>query len=217
MRNLTDNLVNTISKETFKKLFLLHIIGEFQRGVFGKKRLHKIVYIIERDFDLKPFEFKRYYYGQYSESLDDIQDQLLSMGYLVATPLEPTDPEHSGNRFELADRRLSAYYSLFIENIHPRIKQKIRKIIGKYGYMKESELIEIAYQFPEFIHAQEESVILPEQLPDFLELKGLDVDDIEELEISLNPRFISLLNKVDNAFEQNEFDPQKVRKVVELL
>ena len=50
MRNLTDNLLNVISKETFKKLFLLHVIGEFQNGVFGKKRLQKIIYIMERNF-----------------------------------------------------------------------------------------------------------------------------------------------------------------------
>ena len=83
--------------------------------------------------------------------------------------------------------------------------------------MSEPELIKIAYGFPEFALAEWDGVIFSEQLPDFLEVKGLREEDIEELEISLNPRFINLLNRMDNAFEQKEFDPQKVEKVVELL
>jgi len=206
-----------ISKETFKKLFLLYTVSEFQKGVSGKKRLHKIVYIIERDSDIKPFEFKKFLYGQYSESLDDIQDQLLSMGYLMATPLETKSPDYSGNLFESADKELARYYSLFIEKINLKMKQKIGAAIRKYGYLSESELVKIAYKFPEFALAKWDDVIFPEQLPDFLEVRGLNEDDIEELEISLKPRFINLLNRMDNAFEQNEFDPQRVKKVVELL
>jgi len=218
MKNKENKLENVISKETFKKLFLLYTVSKFQKGVFGKKRLHKIVYIIERDFDIKPFEFKKFWYGEYSESLDDIQDQLLSMGYLVATPLKTTAPDHSGNLFELADKKLSKYYSLFIEKINPNLKRKINSVIKKYGYLSETELIEVAYNFREFIHAQWDSIIFSECLPnEFLRVESLNEEDIEELEISLNPRFVNLLNRMDNVFEQNEFDPQKVKKVVNLI
>lgn len=207
----------TISKETFKKLFLLYTTSLFRDGVYGKKRLHKIVYIIERDFELKPFEFKKYFYGQYSDAMDDIQDQLLSMGYLTAYPLETTSPEQSGNKFELADKDLVQYYSAFMEKINSGLTKKVNETVNEYGYLKEEELVEKAYSFPEFIHAKPEEIICREELPERIQVRDLSEEDIEELEISFNPRFVNLLNRLDNALEQNEFDPQKVKKVVELI
>jgi len=217
MRNKANNLANAISRETFKKLFLLYIVGNFQSGVYGKLRLHKIVYMIERKIEIKPFEFSKYHYGQYSESLDEAQDQLLSMGYLIATPLRTEFPGRSGNLFELADKGMRTYYSLFIDKINPNLKKKIRDTIKRYGYLSEEDLLKVVYKLPEFAVAGFNSVIISEQLPDFLEIKGLSSDDIEELEISLNPRFINLLNRMDNAFEQYQFDPQKVKKVARLI
>jgi len=217
MDNMSTCEDRTISKETFKKLFLLYTIGKFQKGVFGKKRLHKIAYIIEREFELKPFEFKRYHYGQYSETMDAVQDQLLSMGYLTAYPLEITSPDRSGNKYELADKDLGQYYSTFMEKINSNLIKKIDAVIENCGYMPEEKLVELAYSFPEFIRAKSEEIIFNEALPDCFHVKDLSEEDIEELEISLNPRFVNLLNRLDNAIEQNEFDPQKVKKVVELI
>ncbi len=208
---------NTISKDSFKRLFLLYVVSRYQKGVYGKKRLHKVVYMTERDFDIKPFEFRKYHYGQYSESLDEIKDQLLSMGYLTASPLDTKTPEHVGNKFELADRDLGTYYSLLLEKIDPKLKKKIDETIEEYGYLDEPKLTKIAYELPEFIDATFESVILNEEMPDCLVVNGLDIDDIEELEIGLNPRFINLVKRMDNAFEQGDFDPDKVKKVVDLV
>jgi len=217
MENAENNSMNTISKETFKKLFLLYTVGKFNKGVFGKKRLQKIVYIIERESEIKPFEFKKYLYGQFSESMDDMQDYLLSMGYLIASPLKTTSSDHSGNLFELADKKLIQYYSSFMENINAKLIKRIDTIINNYGYLPESELTKIAYAFSEFALAGWDSILFKEELPNRIAIKNIDEDDIEELEISLNPRFINLINRMDNVFEQDEFDPQKVKKVVELI
>lgn len=208
---------NAMNKESFKKLFLLYVVSRFKKGVYGKKRLHKIVYIAERELDIRPFEFKKYHFGQYSDSMDEVLEQLLSMGYLVATPLETKSADHFGNKFELADTDLGGYYSLFIEKIHPRLAKIVDKILNDYGYLPESELLEKVYQFPEFARARGEDIIFDEQLPDCLEVKDLGDEDIEELEISLNPKFINLLKRMDKAFEQGDFDPQKVKRVVELM
>ena len=207
----------TLSKETFKKLFLLYVISQFQKGVFGKKRLHKIIYIIERESEIKPYEFKKYFYGQYSEPMDDIQDQLLSMGYIVATPLKTDLNGHSGNIYELADKNLADYYSVIMENIDSTLTNRIKAVINEYGYLKEKELVEKTYSFPEFVHTAWDNIIHPERIPDCLKVGNISDDDVEELEISLNPNFINLLNRIDNAFEQTKFNPDKVRKVVELI
>lgn len=213
----SKNSKKSISKDTFKKLFMLYTVGKFQQGVFGKKRLHKIVYIIERESEIKPFEFKKYFYGQYSDSMDVFQDQLLSMGYLVASPLDPISPGQTGNIFELADKQLHQYYSIFMENIDPKLKNQIDNVIKEFGYLSEPELVEIAYRFPEFIHTEWDRIIFSESTPSRISVAKLDDDDIEELEISLNPKFINLLNRMDNAFDQTDFDPQKVSKVVDFF
>lgn len=209
--------VPSIRKGTFKKLCLLYAVGKFQTGVYGKKRLHKVVYIAQRDSETRPFEFKKHHYGQYSDSMDDTLDQLLGMGYLVATPLDVTGPGHQGNKYELAAQDLHRYFSLFLQRVDPGLKRKIDKSIKNFGYLPEHELIEKVYQFPEFIHADPEEVILGEQLPDCLQARNMKAEDIEELEISLNPRFVNLLNRLDSAVEQSDFDPEKVKKVVELF
>jgi len=220
-RGKMEGVVNcgerAISKEAFKKLFLLYAISRFKKGVFGKKRLHKIVYIIERELEIKPFEFKKYFYGQYSEGMDEIQDQLLSMGYLLAAPLNTTSSEYSGNLFTLADKDLAYYYSILMEKIHPSLTRKIDTVINDYGYLSEKDLVEKAYSFPEFIHAKPDDTIFSEELPDTLDANGLSDDDIEELEIGLNPRFVNLINRIDNVIEQDEFDLRKVKKVVSLV
>jgi len=104
-----------------------------------------------------------------------------------------------------------------MEKINSNLIKKIDAVIENCGYMPEEKLVELAYSFPEFIRAKSEEIIFNEALPDCFHVKDLSEEDIEELEISLNPRFVNLLNRLDNAIEQNEFDPQKVKKVVELI
>jgi len=216
MSNITCP-TDALRKETFKKLFLLYVIGQFKKGVFGKKRLHKVVYIGERESDTKPFEFKKYHYGQYSDSMDEILDQLLAMGYVNATPLKTISLEHSGNKFELTDKDLARYYSVLLEKIDSDLKRKVDLAIKDYGYLPEPELVEKAYEFKEFIHARWEDIILDEQLPECLPAKDLADEDLEELEISLDPRFVNLMNQIDSAVEQGDFDPDKVKRVVKLV
>lgn len=207
----------TISKEVFKKLFILYAVGRFQKGVYGKKRLHKIIYIFERESDIKPFAFKKHHYGQYSEPLDDVKDQLLSMGYMQASPLKTISDDHSGNIFEISDKDLQNYYSLIMEKIKPSLTRRLDDVIAEYGYLPEDKLIELVYSFPEFIHAGFDSIIFPEQIPERVEVADLSEEDIEELEISLNPRLINLFQRIDNSFEESEFDTQRVKKIVELV
>lgn len=206
-----------LSKDTFKRLFLLYVIDQFKNGVYGKKRLHKIVYTIERDENLKPFEFKKYHHGQYSENLDEIQDQLLATGHISAAPLKTKQVDREGNKFELVDKNLPTYLATFMEKIAPKIKRKVDRIIKEYGYLPEKELVELAYKFPEFAHVAFGDTIFEENLPDYLPVKNLSEDDLEELEIGLNPVFVIALRRLDEASRRSDFDPKKVKKVVRLI
>ncbi len=206
-----------LPKDTFKRLFLLYVIDRFKKGVYGKKRLHKIVYAIIRDENLKPFEFKKHYHGQYSENLDEIQDQLLATGHISATPLKTKQVDREGNKFELVDKNLSVYLATFMEKIEPKIRRKVDRIIDKHGYLPEKKLVELAYSFPEFAHVALGDTIFEEKLPDYLPIKDLSEDDLEELEIGLNPLFVIALRRLDEASRRGDFDPKKVKKVVRLI
>lgn len=62
----------TISADTFKRIYLLSMVASFSRGVYGAKRLQKVTYLAERKRpDVRPFEFKKYHYGQFSETLEE--------------------------------------------------------------------------------------------------------------------------------------------------
>ena len=50
--------MGTISKDTFKRLYLLYTIGRFKEGVYGLLRLNKVVYFGLKDAGLKAFGFK---------------------------------------------------------------------------------------------------------------------------------------------------------------
>ena len=81
--------MGTLSRETYRKLVVLGTIASFSDGIYGAKRLQKIVYLGTRAADTKPFPYIRYHYGQYSEELEDTKDQVLSMGLICAAPMPP--------------------------------------------------------------------------------------------------------------------------------
>ena len=80
--------MGTISSSTFRRLYVLYLLGHFKQGSFGAKRLQKVAYIAEREAKVRPFEYRRSLYGQYSESLDEVKEQLISMDYVDAVPLD---------------------------------------------------------------------------------------------------------------------------------
>lgn len=185
-----------ISRDTFRRLVVLGTIAQFNDGVYGAKRLQKVVYLATRTAELKPFPYMRYHYGQYSEELDDIKDQLLTMGILCAEPI-PTKrglrigdrffPTASGNKYKLtgnADR-----FSNLLARIAPDLSVRISATVKDYGYLPEQKLIELVYTLPEFLGKEMEAPILASDLSEEV---GVDMDDeeCEELQLSLSPEFV---------------------------
>lgn len=182
--------MGTISKDTFKRLFLLYTIGRFKDGVYGLLRLNKVVYFALKDARLKPFRFKRDLYGQHSEDLDTINEQLLSMNYTKATPFESSQ----GNKYSLTDKKNIRFHSLAMSRIDTKLKEKIDKAVKTYGYLTEDELLDKAYSDPEFREAIKKDihVLFGENLPREIPV-DLSDDDCEDLELSLDPNFINAM------------------------
>lgn len=185
--------MGTISKDTFKRLFLLYTIGCFKDGVYGLLRLNKVVYFALKDSRLKPFEFKRDLFGQHSRDVDTINEQLLSMNYTKATPLD----RGKGNRYSLTDKKNIKFHGIAMAHIDAKLKEKIDKAVITYGYLSEKELLERAHSDPEFLEAEEKDldILFDEKLPKRIPT-NLSDDDCEDLELSLDPNFINVMRRL---------------------
>lgn len=198
-----------LSAATYRRLYLFCLIGTFADGVYGAKRLHKVAYFIDREMNLKPFEFKHYDLGQYSEMLEDIKEQLISMGYIFTVPLE----SGKGNKYVIIDKGLVDRYFAILARINPKLADKIRETVSGPGYLREDELIKMAYAMPEFIKSRYNETLFHTNLPDFLEVEGLSSDECDELELSLNPSFISAAGRILEGLDYASIDWDKVEKV----
>lgn len=216
-----------ISADTFRRLYLLNIIAAFSRGSYGSKRLHKITYITERDQNkLRPFEFKKYHYGQYSETLDEIKDQLISLGLVTAVPLDTSvrirlklqDDKsiewlEGGVRYTVSDLNAKAFFTRAFTTISPDWMSAVRSVIRTFGYLPEQELLERCYAFPEFNEVEFEETIFESNLPDRLEVPNLSEDECEELEMVLSPKFVSAMRKIVEGMDNSKVDLERVKEV----
>lgn len=205
----------TISKDAYKRAFLLYLVGQFKEGVFGKTRLNKVVYFSTKELGYVPFEFRKWMFGQYSEQLGDENDLLLSMGYLSASTLNGKEGS-CGNKYALANRELLGYYQVVISQVLGRDLGKIDCTVKEIGYLPEDKLVEFAHSDEALKKADEGEVILRENVPGEIEI-SLSEDDCEELELSLNPDFIQAMTLIDRGLEQSRIDLDKVKRVVKLI
>jgi len=200
-----------ISADVFRRLYLLCLVAAFDNGVYGALRLQKVAYAIEREMLKKPFQFKHAPYGQYSEDLEDIKEQLISMGYISAVPLGASK---KGNRYVLTERAMVDRFNTVLESFDRDLKNRILQIVREIGYLEERELRRYAYNFEEFIDSDMNDILLESNLPDMLKVEGLSEDDCDELELALIPTFITSMNKIAQGLEESDINWDKVREVV---
>jgi len=198
--------MGAITKDTFKRLFLLYLINEFKHGVYGKLRLEKITYFIEREVDIKPFEYKWYHYGQYSEGLSDILEQLISLGFVSSLPLD----SEKGNKYKVKGE-IQDHSSVI--SIVPGLVKKTKQIVELWGYASTQKIVKQAHSFPEVKGLECNDKIFDENLSDKIELKNFDEDACEDLNLSFDPKFIASMEKINKGIEESDFDVSKVKTV----
>jgi hypothetical protein len=207
--------VGTISLSAFKKLVLLGTVAKFSDGVYGAKRLQKIVYLGTRASDLKPFPYFRRQFGQYSPQLEDAKEQLLSVGLLVAEPLEsshvnPIEELAGGNKYRVSVQ--SQRYLQLLQKVNPTIASGVNDAVKKYGYLQEEKLIEHVYALPEFEGKKMYEVIFECCAPERISV-DLSDDECEELELAFNPKFISATRALLTAAESSKMDFSRLKEV----
>ena len=199
-----------ISSDTFRRLYLLCLIAAFDNGVYGALRLQKVAYAVERDISKRPFQFKHGPYGQYSEDLENIKEQLISMGYVSVIPLGASN---KGNRYVLSERTMKDHFNSLLESFERDLVNRMLQVVEEIGYLQEKELRHRAYAFEEFIDTDINDILFESNLPDMLKAEGLSEDDCDELELTLTPTFVTGVNKIVQGLEESDIDWDKVRKV----
>lgn len=202
-----------IPKDTFKRLFLFYLIGEFKDGSYGKTRLEKLAYFIERELKIKPFKYQWHYYGQYSDDLSNNLEHLISTGHITSSPLD----KERGNKYILAISNIHKKHEKIIAVI-PRLKELIEKTVGNWGYKPEQEIIKKAYSFKEVQGLKSGDVIFEDNLPNEIHLENISEEECEDLELSFNPKFINAMKKIIRAIEEiGDLDLKKVKKIDSFL
>lgn len=220
-----------ISADTLRRLYLLNVIATFPRGSYGLLRLQKVAYIAQRGGKQpKPFKYKKYHLGQYSEELDAVKDQLCSMGYVAALPLDTATSLKlklsdgsvvelwtGGNRLVIADSEIMNLYRFALAQVYPSLPESIGSAVEEYGLLKEAELIAKCYAFPEVQRTEFDKVIVESDLPAWIEAKELSEDDCEELELSLNPNFVCAMGKIVEGMERSAIRLDRIEMVAKTL
>ncbi len=200
-----------ISKATLQRLFLLGVLEQFKNGIYGAKRLQKVIYFIEKNTGIQPFGYKKYLHGQYSEELEEIKEQLMSMCYISAIPLD----KGQGNKYSLTNK--ASRFDTILESIFPGSKQKIKSMIKEIGYLSEEDLVELAYQNSNLKKVAFDKTIIKSDLPEKLTIKNLSDEECENIELTLNPNFIHFSTKIKEALDSGKLDIDKVEKIAHLV
>src|SRR4030067_3289184 len=179
--------MSNISRDTYKRLFLLYIIGCFPRGVMGEKRLHKTVYFSSKELERRPFDFIRWKHGQYSFDMIPYLTQLCSMGYIKASPLQVRVPENAGSKYELVEGFQVENYKKIVKSIEANRIHKVELFIKNIALRyTDEQLTEYAHKDPLYLEKELGEIMLEENLPDEIPVP-MSREACEDLEISRNP------------------------------
>ncbi len=201
-----------ISKDTFRRLVVLYLIGKFYKhAVYGRLRLQKVLYFGEEGSELAPFTFKHTSEGQYSYQVWDVARELTRIGYLKSFLL--SEDNARGERLQLHDATTQKDYNAALTALSPDLKNRIDKSIDTYGYLRTEDLVRIAHEDPRLRQVPLGEILIEENLPDMVE-GSLSPEDCDDLELALNLKFIGSVRKVVDAARQGDFDPDKVKRVV---
>jgi hypothetical protein len=197
-----------ISRDAFKKLVLLYLVGKFKDGVYSSYRFQKVLYFATKDSDIHPFEFQYTRNGQYSYNARKNLDALDAIGLVKRTHLAKC--EDAGAKWNV-ERSANSHTQLF-KVIAPNLANSIDIGIDKYGYLKREDLIEQAHLDDLLRKAVRGQILFEENLPIEIDV-NLSDEDCFDLELSLNPNFVNTIRTLIRGVESGEIPLEQWRKV----
>ncbi len=200
----------SITSATYRRLLLLYIIGLLKDGIFGRKRIQKDVYFVSKKLMKKPFGYKHWTYGQYSEDVDEVIMELISLQLISRQPL---DSSASGHKYTLRYKDSLKYYQSFLDGILGSERQEIDKTLNEIGYLPDQELLKRAYIDLAENQSGFGDILFITNLPEKIPVPGVNEEDCEELELSLNPRFVGAISELVKGIETGKIDTSQWKEI----
>ncbi|MFC1558969.1 hypothetical protein ACFL39_00055 [Gemmatimonadota bacterium] len=134
--------MHTISKAALQRLIILSLIEAMEKGIYGRFRIQKLIYMLEHDSDLRLFEYRKHKAGPFSQDIADRCGELVEARFLDEQPMP-------GGRGGWVYRTLirpkdRSIGSLLMASM-PDVYSQLQNTIQEYGYMKNDELKEAVY------------------------------------------------------------------------
>jgi len=195
----------SIPLPVYQRLRVLALLEHFAHGCYGKVRLQKVAYFAEKRCRRKVFTFRKAPWGPYSEDLEEVVEQLLSMGLVVAAPLSTG----SGNKYELAPVTKGGFsYGKWLRALNPDDGSALEESVRDYGYLDQAKLIDAGHREKAFQTREYYEVVLEanggEAIPG-----EMDLGECDDLMLSLSPDFVHRIDRL--AATAEDFDYSKVR------
>lgn len=207
--------MGTISKDTYRRIYLLAVVNSFEKAVYGRVRLQKTVYESTKDSEAKPFGYLFYQHGQFSFDIMPIKEQLLSMNYLSASPIK-TKNERDCNSYAIGsslDRKVLTRISSDV--LGAESLKKIESAVNSVGYLQEKSLLEKMYEELGANQIERYDRLFDDNLPDEIETQLSD-DQCEDIELMFNPDFVHSARMIDDTVCNTDFDISKIKGTYDL-
>lgn len=206
--------MGTVPREVIERLVVLYIIESFEKGVFGRVRLQKVAYFALRNASEKPLSFVVWNHGEYSPEIPVVVEQLASMGYIAACPL---DTGEHGNLYRPTSKASLAHHTEMLANYSEVLKKAIDESIEEYGYKPQEELLEAAHEDELYLLADFAQTLFASNLPEMVEIPGITEEEADELALSLDPGFVCAARDIVRAFHESGVDFDTVQEAENLL
>ena len=187
-----------MDKETFQRLVLLYLLGQFPRGVFSSYRLQKVLYFATRDVEPKPFTFLHTVYGQYSRDATALLTEMLEDDLIKRSPFADG---RSGALWFRGDDIDVERMDHAMETGFPHLAESIRDSVAHYGFLKQRELDKQAQEDPALQRLPCGQVLFSEVASEAVEVP-MEGNFVEGLEFTLCTGTL-LLNKYANEAQEH--------------
>lgn len=203
-----------ISKDTYKKLVLLYLIGKYPNGVYSNYRFQKTLYFSTQNLRNHPFTYQHTQYGQYSYNARMLKDSLVWVNMIEQSGLFAE--EEAGFKLSLSEGGVSRYFADLLPRISPDDARLIDRGVEEYGYLKTDALRNAAESDDLLKNTPIGGTLFEENIPDKIDVLLSD-DECEDIELSLNHNLLQEFVKIAKTIEASDFDVGKVKLVASFL
>ncbi len=179
----------TLDKETFQRLTLLYLIGQFPQGVSSSFRLQNVLYFATRDVEPKPFTFFPGTQALYSHAVSARLIEMLGADLLACEILSCAE---AGTLWRLGDVVDLEATRRYMERGFPNLARAIQASAEECPNPGADEFPKPGVDSPALRNSPDHDLLLEEHPAEHVPTQ-LDDDEAMDVEMLLSPGFLRSL------------------------